>query len=743
MTWLTPSLGIVAGAIAVPSLLILYFLKLRRRNVEISTTLLWKKSIMDMQANAPFQRLRKNILLFLQLLILAAIVLALAQPQFSGQALVGQMHVIMIDRSASMGAEDVSAGVGKVVSRLDGAKKEANALVDSLREGGLLSQGEADKAMVIAFDSSATVVQSFTSDKQALHNAINSIEGTEAPTSLDTAIKLAQANAPLKPNIDANGTISGSSSVSSIPLTIHLFSDGRIPDASTLSLGPTRDAANPDGEGNTVIYHAVGSEKASNVGIVSLRAERGFENAEKLTVFVSLSNDDVTPRTVDVELVVNQQTAALRTVTVGGATTGNATSATAPTPSASGGAAPALGAVSGGAGGTAGAPAAPQASVLSPGVGGTVFQLDRSDGAIIQVNLRQSGTPDPPEGDVLAVDNRATLAVPPAKRLSIAIVTRGSLVLSSLYEGLPARATMIAPEKFEQILKDQQLSDYDVVVLDGYLPTTGVGASGLPPGRFLVLGAVPVTADNGITDKGKGPGASIIEWSRDHPVLRSVGLENVVIAESRLVEVAPGTMTKTLALSDKGPAILEIATAETRAIVVPFNPLLSTWGFDVSFVVFNAAAMGYLGEEGTPGGSLRSVQPGQTLSDRLPVGTTKARLDGPGGVATELTPAADGRIVFGPIPRTGLYTVSYAGVPGPSDLRKDNGEAARIFTANLFDLNESDVRAAKEVPFASTVATAAERQDSKADRKLWPYLLLVALGVVMLEWFIYNRKVHI
>ncbi len=380
---------------------------------------------------------------------------------------------------------------------------------------------------------------------------------------------------------------------------------------------------------------------------------------------------------------------------------------------------------------------------MSTGVGGTVFQLDRSDGAIIQVNLRQPGTPDPPEGDVLAVDNRATLAVPPAKRLSIAIVTRGSLVLSSLYEGLPARTTMIAPEKFEQLLKDQQLSDYDVVVLDGYLPTTGLGASGLPPGRFLVLGAVPVTADNGITDKGKGPGASIIEWSRDHPVLRSVGLEKVVIAETRLVEVAPGTMTKTLALSDKGPVILEIATAETRAIVVPFNPLSSNWPFDVSFVVFNAAAMSYLGEEGAPGASLRSVQPGQTLSDRLPVGTTKATLDGPGGVSTELTPAADGRVVFGPIPRTGLYTISYAGVPGPSDVKKDNGEAARIFTANLFDASESDVRAATEVPFASTVASAAARQDSKADRKLWPYLLLAALGVVMFEWFIYNRKVHI
>lgn len=724
MTWLDPRLGLIAGAIAVPSLLILYFLKLRRRDVEISTTLLWKKAIMDMQANAPFQRLRKNILLLLQLLILAAIVLALAQPQFAGQAMVGQMHVIMIDRSASMSAEDVVEGAGKVTTRLTRAKKDAEALVDSLREGGLLNRGESDKAMVIVFDNAATVLQAFTSDKQALKNAINTIEPGETPTSLSTAIKLAQANAPLKPNIDNDGTVSGTTAVSSIPLTIHLFSDGKIPDASTLSLGPTRDASKPDGEGNTIIYHAVGNQKASNVGIVALRAERGFENPNKLTVFVSLANNDTTPREVDVELVVDGQAAGLRTVVVGPATTGEK-------PAAEEGAAPIA----------TNDPATRMAA--SAGVGGTIFQLDRLEGAVIQVNLRQPGSPDAPAGDVLAVDNRAIIVVPPAKRISVAIVTKGSLVLSSLYEGLPVRTTQVAPDKFEQMLKDQQLADFDVVVLDNYLPTTNLGPTGLPPGRFLVLGGVPVGEASGLTDKGKGQQASIIEWSRDHPVLRSVGLENVAIAESRMIEVAAGSAATSLAISDKGPAIVELSTSDTRAIVVPFNPMASNWPFDVSFVVFNAAAMSYLGEDGAPGGSLRSVQPGQTYSDRLPVGTARASLESPGGLSTALTPATDGRIVYGPIPKTGIYTVKFDGTPGPMDLKTDGGGVARVFTANLFDLAETDVRAAKEVPFASAVATAQERRDAKADHKLWPYLLLAALGVILVEWFIYNRKVHI
>src|SRR2546421_834530 len=99
MTWLTPAYAYIAAAIAIPSLIILYFLKLRRRDVEISTTLLWKKAIEDLQANAPFQKLRRNILLFLQLLVLAGVCAAVGQPQIKGDSAVGAKHVLVIDRS--------------------------------------------------------------------------------------------------------------------------------------------------------------------------------------------------------------------------------------------------------------------------------------------------------------------------------------------------------------------------------------------------------------------------------------------------------------------------------------------------------------------------------------------------------------------------------------------------------------------------------------------------------------------
>src|SRR6476619_7557018 len=98
--------GLLACALVIPALLILYFLKLRRREFDVPSTLLWRKAIQDLQVNAPFQKLRRNLLLLLQLLLLAFLLLALSNPISNYTPPPGKTTVILIDRSASTGARD-------------------------------------------------------------------------------------------------------------------------------------------------------------------------------------------------------------------------------------------------------------------------------------------------------------------------------------------------------------------------------------------------------------------------------------------------------------------------------------------------------------------------------------------------------------------------------------------------------------------------------------------------------------
>src|SRR5271165_4084327 len=55
-------------------IVLLYFLKLKRKPLQVPSTFLWKKSIEDLHVNSLFQWLRDNVLLLLQLLIVLIVI---------------------------------------------------------------------------------------------------------------------------------------------------------------------------------------------------------------------------------------------------------------------------------------------------------------------------------------------------------------------------------------------------------------------------------------------------------------------------------------------------------------------------------------------------------------------------------------------------------------------------------------------------------------------------------------------
>ena len=124
MRVLTPSFALLA-LFAIPVIL-LYMLKLRREKHEVSSIMLWQMVLQDRQANRPWQKLRRNLLLILQLIILAALVTALIQPAVPGDAISNAQVIVILDASASMQAVDVPP------SRFEAARREIRAIIDTL-----------------------------------------------------------------------------------------------------------------------------------------------------------------------------------------------------------------------------------------------------------------------------------------------------------------------------------------------------------------------------------------------------------------------------------------------------------------------------------------------------------------------------------------------------------------------------------------------------------------------------------
>jgi Ca-activated chloride channel family protein len=169
-------------ALAVP-IVLFYMLRLRREDLPVPSSLLWRRALQDRAANAPWQRLRRNLLLLLQLLLLALLVFSLARPFISTESLVTGNVVVVLDASASMKAIDEEGGV----TRFDRARREAYGLVDGL--GG-------DRRMAILWAGPQALIASpATADKGELRAALEGLAPSNGRADMAAALTLASASA--------------------------------------------------------------------------------------------------------------------------------------------------------------------------------------------------------------------------------------------------------------------------------------------------------------------------------------------------------------------------------------------------------------------------------------------------------------------------------------------------------------------------------------------------------------------
>ncbi len=168
----------IFALLALP-ILLLYMLRLRRREVWVSSTFLWQRLLRDREANTPWQRLRRNLLLFLQLLALALLVLALARPFVTRPVLSEGSVVILLDGSASMQAADVPP------NRFEAARRMALDLVEGL--------GPGDAATVVLVGPQPRVLVAPTEDRAALRRALEAAQPADGPADWEAACALASA----------------------------------------------------------------------------------------------------------------------------------------------------------------------------------------------------------------------------------------------------------------------------------------------------------------------------------------------------------------------------------------------------------------------------------------------------------------------------------------------------------------------------------------------------------------------
>src|SRR4051812_7788100 len=260
-------------ALTIPVVIVFYLLKRKRVVRLVPSTLLWQKFLAETQASAPFQKLRKNWLLILQLILLALAVLALTRPYFKTNTKPAELRVVILDTSASMLSTDESP------SRFEKARAEALKWVDGLANN--------DQMVILQAGPNTEVRQSATSEKAALRRALQSCVCSDGPTRLVAALRMADSLVRDQPSAE-----------------VHLFSDGAVPE-----LNEFENKALP------LIYHRVG-KSSNNLGITGLVVRANPENPKQRAVYVNVLNASSNQMSSDLELYLDDRLLLTRPLTI-------------------------------------------------------------------------------------------------------------------------------------------------------------------------------------------------------------------------------------------------------------------------------------------------------------------------------------------------------------------------------------------------------------------------------------------
>ncbi|MCM0650296.1 BatA and WFA domain-containing protein [Clostridium swellfunianum] len=166
----------------IPPVIMLYFLKQKPEEKEVSSLYLWDKVYKSKEVNTPWEKFKKSLLLFLQLLALLALIFALTDPFINLRGKDYQNVILILDNTGSMGA-----AYSKDTTRFEEGKKRAEKFINSLRTGSRIS--------IIICGNTPKVEVSGTSDKAEALMKLKNIEPVDLAGDINESVSLVKSMA--------------------------------------------------------------------------------------------------------------------------------------------------------------------------------------------------------------------------------------------------------------------------------------------------------------------------------------------------------------------------------------------------------------------------------------------------------------------------------------------------------------------------------------------------------------------
>ena len=339
--------------------------------------------------------------------------------------------------------------------------------------------------------------------------------------------------------------------------------------------------------------------------------------------------------------------------------------------------------------------------------------------------------------DVYMLDNTAFGSIEPPRKINALIVTSGNNFLNLAMDTERIKKLANVEFKLPSFLEEKAyveataLGDYDMIIYDRCSPEK------LPDCNTLFFGSIPPGEDWKAEPK-QFP-TVIIDTLVTHPLMDAIQMGSVTIVEGTPLTGPKGSIS--LMDASYGSVLGISSRAGFEDVVVGFTlieldddgetVINSDWPNKLSFPLFMQNALTWLGGASKFSAS-GGTTPGELVTFRTHVPSQSVSVENPEGRSMKLKPRKDNTFVYSAADETGVYSVS----------NNETKVLDQLLAVNLLDPRESNLTVRDELNIGyeeieKTVEEVPARQE------YWTWVILFALVILLLEWYIYNRRVLI
>ncbi len=704
----------LAFALVALPIIVFYILKVRLRQVPVSTNMFWKQIFEEKPPRSIWQKFRHLLSLLVQLLLLGLMVFALADPYFSWQAMKARRIVLVVDNSASMKATDVSP------TRFNAAIERAIELADGLRFR--------DEMAIVLAGSRPDVVLGMSGHIPTLKESLRSIEVSDNPTRLDSAIALGQQLIGDHPNGEVVVLTDGCADIpqnDTLPLggsaqpgrvrgdtsTDEANADANNEIAKTneelSEILPARSLSSRPSQregdiavGDTKLSWQVFASEASNVGITQFQVRRSLIDMLGYEVLASVKN--ASDNAIKCRLEITLSDSVVDVIPL----------------------------------------------ELKPGeLWSRSLEKTSREGGILSATLTKiRGDADeevedekPTAEDLeklaqlnqLSSDDFAWAILPEQKVQNVLIVTEGNLFLRKVFEANPLVNVTTVTEMPESFPTDT------LVVLHRLVPKV------LPPGDVFVVDPIEDCDQWSIGKSIENPIVTEIDTKSD--LMTHVRLDNVLLPEARSItfkndpKILAGTISKEAVYA-------QINRPSGKCLLLSVDLDKSDLAFRTTFPIMVTNALNWFVESS---GELReSSKTGDLVSwpiDSKTFAGGAMILQTPARVETEIaafhgvkaSEMKQNEMTIGPFEQSGVWAIGSQFMTKVAQ-GKEPVEFVSNIAVNIASERETDLRPTEAMLERSNESTSLSGWFGKP---VWYYLIAAAAVLFVAEWLLHQRRV--